>query len=77
MKKVICIIFASIFYILGIVGLLIPIVPQIPFFVIGTLLLAFGSNKTKQKIINNKFYKEHVKEYLQKYRILRLIFEDE
>lgn len=77
MKKIVCIIFASIFYILGFIGLLIPVVPQVPFFVIGTVILAFGSKKVKEKIRSSKFYNEHVKEYLEKYKILRIIFEDE
>ena len=77
MKKIICIIFASVFYILGFIGLLIPVIPQVPFFVVGTLMLALGSKKVKEKIKSTKFYNEHVKEYLEKYKILRVIFEDE
>ena len=77
MKKIICIIFASVFYILGFIGLLIPVIPQVPFFVVGTLMLALGSKKVKEKIKSTKFYNEHVEEYLEKYKILRVIFEDE
>ena len=76
MKKIICIIFASVFYILGFIGLLIPVVPQVPFFVLGTLILALGSKKVKDKIRSSKFYNEHVKEYIEKYKTLRIIFED-
>lgn len=77
MKKIICIIFASIFYILGFIGLLIPVIPQVPFFVIATMILAFGYKNVKEKIKSNKFYNEHIKEYLERYKIVKIIFEDE
>ena len=49
MKKIICLILASMFYLLGIIGLIIPIVPQIPFFIIGTIFLIIGFKRIKEK----------------------------
>lgn len=77
MKKVLCIILAIFFYILGIIGLLIPVVPQIPFLVIGTVFLTLSSKKIKMKIVTSKFYEEHIKESVKKHKILKAIFEEE
>lgn len=74
MKKIICLIFAVIFYLLGIVGLIIPIIPQIPFFVIGTVFLIIGFEGVKEKIIKSNFYKKYLKEYVEKNKILNKIF---
>lgn len=76
MKKIICLILASIFYLLGIIGLIIPIVPQIPFFIIGTIFLIIGFKKIKEKILESKLYKKYLKEWVNKNNILRKIFEN-
>ena len=77
MKKIICIPLAILFYILGLIGLAIPVVPQIPFFIIGTVLLAIGSKSMKEKIIKSKFYKEHLNNIVVKNRILTSIFQSD
>lgn len=77
MKKLICLIFAAFFYILGIIGMLIPIVPQVPFLVIGTVFLVLGFKTVKEKIIKSKIYNKHIKETVEKNKILRAIFEIE
>ena len=74
MKKLICLIFASVFYILGIIGLIIPIIPQIPFFVIGTVFIIIGFENIKEKILDSKFYNKYLKEFVDKSNILKKIF---
>ena len=74
MKKIICLIFASVFYILGLIGLIIPIIPQIPFFVIGTIFLIIGFERIKNKILESNFYQEHLKDFVNKNNILKKIF---
>ena len=76
MKKIICLIFASLFYLLGIIGLIIPIVPQIPFFIIGTIFIIIGFETTKEKILESKFYEKYLKEWVNKNNILRKIFQN-
>ena len=73
MKKIICLVIASVFYIFGIIGLIIPIIPQIPFFVIGTLFLIIGFERLKGKIVKSKFYKKHLKKYVDKNNTLKKI----
>lgn len=74
MKKIICLIIASIFYVLGIIGLIIPIIPQIPFLLIGTIFLIIGFENIKDKILDSDFYKLHFKKYVDKNKILKKIF---
>lgn len=74
MKKILCLIMACIFYILGIIGLIIPIIPQIPFFIIGTFFLIIGFKEIKGKIVKSNFYKNHFKKYVDKNNILKKIF---
>ena len=76
MKKIICLIFASLFYLLGIIGLIIPIVPQIPFFIIGTIFLIIGFETIKEKILESKLYDKYLKEWVSENNFLRKIFEN-
>ena len=76
MKKIICLIFATIFYILGIIGLIIPVIPQIPFFIIGTIFMVIGFKEFKIKIKESEFYKNHLKEFVSKNKILKEIFDE-
>ena len=76
MKKIICLICASVFYLLGIIGLIIPIIPQIPFFIIGTIFLIIGFEKIKEKILESKLYEKYLKKWVNKNNILRKIFEN-
>ena len=51
LKRIICLILAIIFYLLAIIGLAIPVVPQVPFFVAGTVFLAVGFKTVKNIIL--------------------------
>ena len=55
-----------IFFILGIIGLLIPVIPQIPFFAVSIILLAMASDRFKRFIISTNVYKNHLKKYVDK-----------
>ncbi len=65
------------FYVIGIIGLLIPIIPQVPFFVIGTVFLVIGFKSVKTKITESKIYNKYVKETVEKNKVLKMIFEEE
>ena len=74
MKKIVCVVMASVFYILGIIGLIIPIIPQIPFFIVGTIFLIIGFEGIKERIVKSDFYKQHFKNYVEKNHILKRYF---
>lgn len=74
MKKIICLIMAGVFYIRGIIGSIIPIIPQIPFLCIGTIFLIVGFEEIKDKIIESDLYKLHFKKYVDNNKVLKKIF---
>ena len=76
-KKIICIILSMIFYIIGIIGLALPIVPQVPFFIIGTIFLVIGFKSIKSKIVKSELYTKYLEEIVNKNNILKNIFEQE
>jgi len=65
---------ASVFYILGIIGLIIPIIPQIPFFIIGTIFMIIGFENIKDKILESNFYKQYLKGLVNKNKTLKKLF---
>ncbi len=76
-KKIVCLVFSALFYLIGIVGLIIPIFPQIPFFIIGTIFMVIGFKNFKVKIMKSKFYKKHIEKKLNKNKFLNYIFSKE
>lgn len=58
------------FFILGIIGLIIPIVPQIPFFIVSILFLAAASEKFKRYIISTNVYKKYIEKFVNKHEKL-------
>ncbi len=76
MKKIICIILAVIFYILGIIGLCLPIIPQVPFLVLGFFFSSIASKKFKEKVMGTNFYKKHIEEHVLNNKFLEFMFKD-
>ena len=74
MSKLLFMIFGVFFMLLGFIGLILPIVPQVPFLTAGAVLLSMGSEKIKEKIIHSNIYNKYLKEYVSKYKITRRIF---
>ena len=74
MSKLLFMILGVFFMLLGFIGLMLPIVPQIPFLLAGATLLSMGSEKIKKKIVHSDIYNKYVKDYVNKYKITRKIF---
>ena len=66
MRKIVLIIVSIVFFILGIVGLLIPVIPQIPFFILGILCLSAASTRFKRFLVGTDLYQKHLKEHVEK-----------
>ena len=62
--KKLYIILGFLFLIIGIIGLLLPIMPTVPFLVISSAYFSKGSDKFKAWLSKRKFYK-----YIKRYRI--------
>ncbi|MBQ8934607.1 MAG: DUF454 family protein [Lachnospiraceae bacterium] len=59
----------------GLIGLLLPVIPQIPFFVCGTVLLMLGSERFCTWVTSTSLYKTHAKKYIAGNRFLSQLFE--
>jgi len=66
MKKVFCFLFGIIFFILGCIGLILPVIPQIPFFIVSVFFLAESSSRIKNAALKNKYYKRLTEKYAAK-----------
>lgn len=58
-------IFSVVFLILGVIGLLIPIVPQVPFFVVSVVLAATASPSLKSRIREHDLFQKHIRPNLK------------
>ncbi|HEY8436140.1 MAG TPA: YbaN family protein [Haloplasmataceae bacterium] len=65
------ILFGTIFLMIGIVGLFIPVFPTMPFLIISGLCYINSSRKLYQWLIRMKYFGPHVKNYVEHRRILR------
>ena len=72
-RQIVFMIFAVIFLVLGAIGLLLPVIPQVPFLVTGTVFLAGGSKRFKAWLMRTKLYREHGYKLVKRYAILRHI----
>ena len=66
---------AALFFILGVIGLLLPVIPQIPFFAAGCVCLAAGSERFRRWFTNTGFYNRYGKEFIKKHQILSDLIE--
>ncbi|MBQ2152304.1 MAG: hypothetical protein II440_02555 [Clostridia bacterium] len=60
----------------GIIGLLIPLIPQIPFFVLSVLFGSAGSRHIKIKVKRSRLYTKYMEKYVKKIKILSYIFDE-
>lgn len=60
--------------ILGVIGLVLPVIPQIPFLIVGIVFLTSGSKKIKNKLLQSNLYNNHMKDNIEKNKILSKIW---
>lgn len=58
------------FILLGFVGLLLPIAPQVPFFIIGAICLMKSS---RDCVKQHALYKKHCQKFIEKSKLLKRI----
>lgn len=76
MLKLISLIVGILFFLVGIVGLFLPVIPQVPFFVLSFLFLMLGSEKIAERIKKTDVYQRKMKPWIQKNKLLsRLLIE--
>ena len=68
---------ALFFFRLGVIGLIFPILPQVPFFVLSFMFLAGASSHFKRFIVSTKLYNKFLKNYVLKHPKIAAFFYDE
>ena len=61
------------FILLGFVGLFLPVVPQVPFFIIGAICLMESSNRIKEWVKGHELYQKHCQKIIEKSHFLKRI----
>jgi uncharacterized membrane protein YbaN (DUF454 family) len=67
MRKIVLTIASILCFILGFVGLLIPVIPQIPFFLLGIVCLSAASTRFKRFFVGTSLYQKYLKEHVDKH----------
>ena len=70
MVKILRLILGILFYIAGGIGLVLPVVPQVPFLVLGTVFLMMGSRRFANWIKSKELYKQYAEPFVLKNRYL-------
>ncbi|ORX76622.1 hypothetical protein BCR32DRAFT_303341, partial [Anaeromyces robustus] len=63
--KIILIIIGSISFILGSIGIVLPILPTFPFYLLTLICFAKSSDRLHQWFINSKFYKNNLEDFVK------------
>lgn len=63
MLKLLFIVLGSISFVLGIVGIFLPILPTTPFLLLSAALFAKSSQKLYDKLLNNKYFGNYIKDF--------------
>ena len=68
--RIVYLILAAIFLVLGTIGLALPIIPQVPFLALGFIFLSLGSKKFRRFVESKAIYREHVLPWIARHPIL-------
>ena len=66
LKRMIFVILGSICLVLGCIGIALPILPTVPFFLATVFFYANSSKKLHDWFVSTKMYKKHLESYVQK-----------
>lgn len=76
LKKLLFLYLFWVFFRLAVIGLILPIIPQVPFFVLSFMFLAGASRHFRQFIVSTKLYNKFLKGYVDKHpRIAAFFYE--
>ena len=73
-RKLIYLFLGVLFLGLGLLGLLLPVIPQVPFLAAGLFFVMRGSERLSGWIRNSEFYKNHLEERIRNNRTLQMLF---
>ena len=73
MKRIKCLFLGVVFLILGIIGLMIPLIPQVPFLIASLLFFAGCIPGLRRWLVNTKFFKKYILPHVRKDKYLQEI----
>ena len=66
MKRIAYITIGSLFLLMGFIGLLLPVIPQVPFWITGMAFLMRGSKRLEERITRTAFYRKYMAFIMEK-----------
>lgn len=72
-KKLILIVLSILFFALGIIGLVLPIIPQVPFFILSLICIVLLSKRLYHKVVGSRFYINKCIPHIRKHKFLTKI----
>ena len=73
-KKLLFLYLAWVFFRLAVVGLVLPVIPQVPFFVLSFMFLAGASRHLRHWIVSSKLFQKFFKGYVDKHPKIAAFF---
>lgn len=77
MVRIVFLVFGIFLLVCGLVGLILPIIPQVPFFIMGIIFLMAGSRRFSIFMKNTRIYRDHLDKWIRKSRFFTRILEVE
>jgi uncharacterized membrane protein YbaN (DUF454 family) len=77
MVRIVFLVFGIFLLVCGLVGLILPIIPQVPFFIMGILFLMAGSRRFSTFMKNTRIYRNHLDKWIRKSNFFTRILEVE
>ena len=74
LKKLLFLYLFWVFFRLAVVGLILPIIPQVPFFVLSFMFLAGASRHFRRFIVSTKIFNKFLKGYVDKHPKIAVFF---
>ncbi|MGY3766100.1 YbaN family protein [Vagococcus vulneris] len=71
MKKIIFIVLATVTFILGTIGIILPLLPTVPFYLLTSFLLVRSSPRLHSRFTGTKWYRQYVNDLLIEKRMTK------
>ncbi len=75
MVKILCLVLGVLFLVLGFIGLMLPVIPQVPFLAASMFFFMLGSERFATWIKSTKPYQQYIRPFLTKSRVPEKILE--
>ena len=66
LKKAILVTLGSFFLLLGLIGIILPVLPTTPFLILATACYLRGSDRMHQWMMNNRYFGDLIRNYMEK-----------